>query len=171
MFHKQDDGQRIEIPPGSTITVQYHLHAIVFYHTWIFATNRSLTSIMYFMEQLIEQVPHYTHSWHEKGGSDTCSQLCTQFLGSVIHEHRICESSWFFFIYCTWNDSSFMLPTLTTSLLSKSDLTHLERWFLWYRKGKCKVFGLQRGLWTLGYYMPTDKCKIWDLNFLKPSQT
>jgi len=54
------------------------------------------------MEQLIEQVPHYTHSWHEKGGSDTCSQLCTQFLGSVIHEHRICESSWFFFIYCTW---------------------------------------------------------------------
>jgi hypothetical protein len=43
MFHKQDDGQRIETPPGSTITVQYHLHAIVFYHTWIFATNRSFS--------------------------------------------------------------------------------------------------------------------------------
>jgi len=57
----------------------------------------------------------------------------------------------FFLFTAHENDSSFMLPTLTTSLLSKSDLTHLKRWFLWYRKGKCKVFGLQRGLWSLAF--------------------
>jgi len=65
----------------------------------------------------------------------------------------------FFLFTAHENDSSFMLSTLTTRLLSKSDLTHLERWFLWYRKGKYKVFGLQRGLWTLGYFIATDKCK------------
>jgi hypothetical protein len=73
---------------------------------------RSLTSIMYFTEELIEQVPHYTHRWHEKDGSDTCSQLCTQFWEVQFMNTEYVNHLDYFLFTAHENDSSFMLPHL-----------------------------------------------------------
>lgn len=134
-------------PPGSRTTVQYHLHAIVFFHTWTFATNRSLIV------------------------------LCIHGLGSVIPEFRICESSWFVYLLHMRMIPLLCFPTLTTYLAVQIWFNLSQKMVLVVQKGETQGFRVAKRfvdsrILHSHWRVLTYENEIWTLwNYLKHCST